>query len=245
MASVPRELDLYLQPIVLLAENRTAYYRASLAVRKSDEVSIPVSQISREAERAGFLGQLDLATFERALPIIRRLHDKGRTTAVFCPVSASSFADTAFMENLLTLLDSHRDIASSLVVEISHSALSQLSDQGQEGLAYLAQMGATFALSNVRADFPDLKTLKELGFMFISADVRLLITLKNESHQASNSIFSLAARNEVHIVAAGVSKQSEFAWIEDLVPLAYGSHFSPPRLVRHDITAPAPEARVA
>ncbi|NNE23432.1 MAG: EAL domain-containing protein, partial [Rhizobiales bacterium] len=164
---------------------------------------------------------------------------------VFCPVNASSFAEETFMQSLMALLDDNADIANALVVEITHTTLSQLSDRGQEGLAHLAQLGATFALSNVHGAVPDLVTLQELGFAFIAADVRLLVALKNESRHSADNLFSQTAGGQLQLVAADVTKQSELAWIEDVVPLAYGAYFSPPRLVRHDITEPQEHAKVA
>lgn len=244
-AAGPRETDLFLEPIVRLSENRTAYYRATLSVRQGDGERLPLSRIAREAERDGYLSELDLSVFERAAPVIRRLQAKGRDIAVFCPVNASSFADDGFMQSLLALLDANADVANAMVIEITQTTLSQLSDRGQEGLAHLAQLGATFALSNVRGDVPDLVTLRELGFAFIAADVRLLVALKNESQLSQDTLFDQAARSQLELVAADVVKQSELAWIEDVVPLAYGAHFSPPRLVRHDITEPQEHAEVA
>ncbi|MDH3740998.1 MAG: EAL domain-containing protein, partial [Hyphomicrobiales bacterium] len=241
----PREVDLFLEPIVRLSENRTAYYRATLSVRHGDGERLPLSRIAREAERDGYLGELDLSVFERAVPVIRRLQNKGRDISVFCPVNASSFAEETFMQSLLALLDDNADIANALVVEITHTTLSQLSDRGQEGLAHLAQLGATFALSNVHGAVPDLVTLQELGFAFVAADVRLLVALKNESQHSADTLFSQIARSRLQLVAADVTKQSELAWIEDVVPLAYGAYFSPPRLVRHDITEPQEHAKVA
>ena len=245
-ASVPPgELDLFLEPIIRLAENRTAYYRATLAIRKGENDRLPVSRIAREAERAGFLGDLDLTVFEMAAPVIRRLQNKGRNVAVFCPVNGSSFADEEFMQSLLNLLNTNHDIASALIIEITHSTLSKLSDAGQGGLAHLAQLGATFALSDIRDNIPDLVTLQELGFAFISADVRFLVAVKNEGHQFSDTILDQVARSNLEMIAANVVKESEFAWIEDTVPLAYGTYFSPPRLVRHDITETQEHAKVA
>ncbi|NNE21744.1 MAG: EAL domain-containing protein, partial [Rhizobiales bacterium] len=81
----PREVDLFLEPIVRLSENRTAYYRATLSVRHGDGERLPLSRIAREAERDGYLGELDLSVFERAVPVIRRLQNKGRDISVFCP----------------------------------------------------------------------------------------------------------------------------------------------------------------
>jgi len=241
----PREVDLFLEPIVRLSENRTAYYRATLSVRQGDGERLPLSKIAREAERGGYLSELDLSVFERTVPVIRRLQNNGRNVAVFCPVNAASFADDGFMQSLLALLDANADIAGSLVVEITHTTLSRLSDRGQEGLAHLAQLGATFALSDVRGDVPDLVTLRELGFAFIAADVRLLVALKNESQLSADTLLDQTARSQLQLIAADVVKQSELAWIEDVVPLAYGAHFSPPRLVRHDITKPQEHAKVA
>ncbi len=244
-SSPPRELDLFLEPVVLLAENRTAHYRASLAIRNYGDERIPVTKVAREAERAGYLSELDLTIFERVLPVIRRLQKKRRDVAVFCPVSASSFADNGFVQSLLALLSSNRDVASALVIEITQTALSQLSDEGQEGLACLAQLGATFSLSNLRLDIPDMMTLSELGFAFICVDVRLLVAMKNEGQIEPGSFLQQAARSKLSIIAADVAKQSEYAWIEDTVQLAYGSYFSPPRLVRHDITVEDQPAKVA
>ncbi len=241
----PRELDLFLEPIVGLAENRTAYYRASLAVRNNNGERLPVSKIARDAERAGFLSELDLAIFERAAPVIRRFQNNRRNIAVFCPVSASSFADDGFVHSLVALLRNNLDIATALVIEITQTALSQLSDQGQEGLACLAQLGATFSLSNVRLDVPDMTTLRELGFAFICVDVQLLVALKNEGHYEPGSLLVQAARCNLSVIAADVVKQSEYAWIESTVPFAYGTYFSPPRLVRHDITVEEEPAKVA
>lgn len=241
----PREVDLFLEPIVQLSENRTAYYRATLSVRRGDGERLPLSRVAREAERGGYLSELDLSVFERAVPVIRRLQNKGRNVSVFCPVNAASFADDSFMQSLLALLDTNTDIAGSLVIEITHTTLSRLSDRGQEGLAHLAQLGATFALSDVRGDVPDLVTLRELGFAFIAADVRLLVALKNESQLSADTLFDQTARSQLQLIAADVVKQSELAWIEDVVPLAYGAHFSPPRLVRHDITQSQEHAKVA
>lgn len=244
-AAGPREVDLFLEPIVRLSENSTAYYRATLSVRQGDGERLPLSRVAREAERGGYLSELDLTVFKRAVPVIRRLQNNGRNVAVFCPVNASSFADEGFMQSLLALLDANADIAVSMVIEITHTTLSQLSDRGQEGLAHLAQLGATFALSDVRGDVPDLVTLRELGFAFIAADVRLLVALKNESQLAADTLFDQTARSQLQLIAADVVKQSELAWIEDVVPLAYGAHFSPPRLVRHDITEQQEHAKVA
>lgn len=242
---VPSELDLYLEPIVQLQDKRTGYYRATLAVRQADGAPIPVERIMREAERAGFLGELDLAIFELAAPVIRRLQRKGRSIAVFCPVSAPSFADDRFVLSLVSFIHSNSDIAPALVVELTQSALSQLSDEGQEGLARLAQLGATFSLSNIRPDVPDLKTLSELGFCFLSMDVRLLVSIMNDASQDRMALLRRARECGLALIAADVIKESEVSWIEQSVPLAFGQYFSPPRLVRHDITVAEEPAKVA
>ena len=123
--------------------------------------------------------------------------------------------------------------------------MSRLSEKGQEGLAHLAQLGTTFALSNIQRDIPNLTTLSELGFAFISADIRLLVAIRREGGMEASLLFDQAVQYNLQVIAADVVKQSEYAWIDDVVPLAYGGYFSPPRLVRHDITVAQPTAQVA
>lgn len=100
---------LYLEPIVRLVSNKTAYYRASLdrsaSFRVGSAWTMPVD------------GGLSL--FEQVAPIVRRLQDRNRAVGVFCPLSADALADERFIGRLIKFVEMNGDIAGALVIDIS------------------------------------------------------------------------------------------------------------------------------
>ncbi len=219
--------QLFLEPIVRLASNSTAYYRATLDFEPD---------VMRPGKSGpAMAGGLEL--FERVAPVLRRFQDRGRAIGVFCPLTAAALADDGFIARLVRFVEANSDIAGALVIDISQDQLALLDERGQKGLAHLAQLGATFVLSQCRLNVPDLDALKQLGFSFVDADVDLLIDAKRHAPCPAADVIAEARRLDLSIIAANVAKLSEVAWIEDSFPLARGPHFSPPRPVRHDITS--------
>ncbi len=210
---------LYLEPVVRLADNTTVYYRAHI-------------------EFAPGVRSAGLELFERAAPVIRRLQGRGRAVGLFCPVESAHLADDGFIDRLVQFVEANQDIAGSLVLDISQPDLARLQQDGQRGLAYLAQLGATFSLSQCRLNVPDLSALKALGFTFLDADVRLLIDAKRNAPCPAADVLAEARRLGLSLIAADVVRDSELSWIQDGIDLARGHRFAAPRPVRQDITSP-------
>ncbi len=235
---VPEELELYLEPVVRVAEDKTVYYRASLAFARQDGTRIGVQALHGEARRGGYLSDLELLTFTRVAPVLRKLHARERKLGVFCPITAHSFADWAFVQQLLGYLEENKDIAGFLVVEVTQRALSQLDKNGTEGLAYLAQLGATFCLSETRVEVPDVDTLANLGFGFIDMNVEFLRRLSKAGPDGNGSMIMAAAKRDISFIAANVAAKDDLDGLDDIVLLARGPYFSPPRLVRQEAGEP-------
>ena len=217
---------LYLEPVVRMATGKTAHYRTQLVAEDGENGA------RFDAES----GAATLMLFERTAPVIRRLQMRNRLLGVFCPVSARALADETFLNRLVDFVEHNKDIAGSLVVDISQSALGQLDEAGQKGLAYLAQMGATFCLSDCRLNVPDLDALAALGFGFIDANVQLIIDARRSAPCPASEMIGSAQRLGMSLIAADVEKENELSWIREGVELARGRRFSPPRAVRQDIS---------
>ena len=136
-----------------LANGQTSYYRASSNARSpADEIRL----------------------FARIIAVLRHLDSRGRAVGIFCPLSAQAFADNDFLHRLVGFLRRNEDMAGKLVIEISQADLARLTPPGMRGLAWLAQLGATFSLAAASPQGPDLAALRELGFQFVDLDVRTL-----------------------------------------------------------------------
>jgi EAL domain-containing protein (putative c-di-GMP-specific phosphodiesterase class I) len=234
------QLDLHLEPVVELAETRTVYYRANLVLTRDDGTRLGSYLLSLSAERGGFAPALDLALFRRVCPVIRHLKARNRRPGVFCPLSPQSFAERDVLDELVQFLGANKDAAGAMVIEISQPALAALSSSGMEGLAYLAELGATLSLSSARLEGPDLETLAVLGFRFLDLDIAALVGAHGwDAFLENGAVHRLARRADqvgLTVLAANVVRTEELERVRPFARLARGPLFSPPRVVRREIT---------
>lgn len=233
------QLDLHLEPIVELVDSSTVYYRSSLALTRHDGGRMGPYLLSLSAGQGGFAAALDLALFRRVGPVIRHLKGRGRRPGVFCPLSPQSFADQSVLDELVAFLKANEDAAAGMVIEISQADLGALSPTGMEGLARLAELGATLSLSEARVEGPDPATLALLGFRFFDLDVPWLASAHGwDAFDEDNGVWCLARRAEaagLTVIAANVAASHELERVRPFARLARGPLFSPPRIVRRDI----------
>ena len=243
------QLDLHLEPIVELAGSSTVYYRSSLALTRHDGGRVGPYLLSLSAGQGGFASALDLALFRRVGPVIRHLKGRGRRPGVFCPLSPQSFADQGVLDELVGFLKANEDAAAGMVIEISQADLGALSPAGMEGLARLAELGATLSLSEARLEGPDPATLVLLGFRFLDFDVPWLASAHGwDAFDEDNDVFRLARRAEaagLTVIAANVAASHELERVRPFARLARGPLFSPPRIVRRDIADRPAQAAAA
>jgi hypothetical protein len=108
-----------------------------------------------------------------------------------------------------------------------------------EGLARLAELGATLSLSEARLEGPDPATLALLGFRFFDLDVPWLASAHGwDAFDEDGDVCCLARRAEaagLTVIAANVAASHELERVRPFARLARGPLFSPPRIVRRDI----------
>lgn len=234
------QFELLLEPVVELEATSTVYYRSNLAHRREDGSRVGPYLLSLSAERGGFAPAVDLALFRRVCPVIRHMKAHSRRAGVFCPLSPQSFAEREVLDELIGFLRANKDAAGSMVIEISQPDLARLSPSGMEGLAHLAELGATLSLSEARLDGPDLATLVVLGFRFFDLDIAALANSHGwDAFDEEGDVRLLARRAEragLTVIAANLARAEELELVRPFARLARGSLFSPPRVVRRDIT---------
>src|SRR5262245_30791438 len=184
--------DLYLEPIVQIEDGSTRHYRGSLSLRMTDGTRVGMETIQHQATKAGLMPMLDILTVTRVLPVLRRLMQRQRGIGIFCTASAASLADHDFIQKLNSLISDNSDLAKGLIIEVKQQALAELSKEGQEGLARLAELGVTFCLGDADGHGADVQTLSHLGFHYVTMDV---MTLANSSSKQAEEKLNGFARD--------------------------------------------------
>ncbi len=246
-----QQVQLFLEPVVRLAEGRTAYYKASFRTR--DQSPADLTHIVASADLPVLNGQsvlwdpkLDLQLLQQVLPLLEKLRARRGATGIFCPISVATLENTQALQELVGLLKANPEAAAGIVLDIHHTALASLSEAGLQGLAWLASLGATFCLTGEGMPYDEISSLAELGFAFIDVPGDGLVQpdLPGDIMTAPE-LLQMAADNNIALIASGVGQPDDAASLMHASSLGRGPGFSNPRAVRERVAHPASAAQVA
>lgn len=230
----PRErLELSLEPVIELSNDQTAHYRAQLSLVEGPGREVPHAVLIAKADSGGFRPAIDFVMLKQALPVLRRLHAKNPRLRIFVPLGLSSLNGAADLDRLVILMEESADVAGGIVLEIEHGNLGSLSTTGIDGLARLARLGVTLALTGVSTSGLDLAALRQLGVRFLDIEASSFETGLGLS-PAWLQFSQFARAMQFQIVAGGVTTAAQAAAAGQMARFGRGAFFAPPRRVKSD-----------
>jgi len=138
-----QRVDLYLQPMVTLAAAQDPYYEA-LSRLAPTRATWCWQRISSARGRARPAAPDRQFVIFRCVQVVRRLLAKNREIGLFCNVSGSTLTDGSVFHSCLSSSRANRAVSSSIVLEISQSALTSAGPIELESLSALAERGYRF-----------------------------------------------------------------------------------------------------
>jgi cyclic-di-GMP phosphodiesterase, flagellum assembly factor TipF len=229
-------VDLYLQPIVTLPQRKVRYYEAMSRLRNDRGEVQHAADFIPLAEIGGLMPKIDNLVIFRCVQVVRRLLLKNRDIGLFVNLSGSTLTDSAFFPQFLEFLDANRAIASSLVLELTQSAVRAMGPIEHESLAALAERGYRFSLDNVADLRIEPRELAERGFRFIKVQASLLlnrggVSTTTDIHPADLS--DLVGRFGIDLIAEKIESEGSVVDLLDYdVRYGQGFLFAQPRPVR-------------
>jgi len=198
--AVSHRLEFYLEPIVSLADDSTAHYRASLVLEGQGQ-RVAFEELVRQAAANGLRPDLDGHAVSRALAVGYKLAAKRPGTCVFVPVGLETLDSRDALSAIEWQMNNAGDAAASIMFEIDHAVMAALSQRGIEGLARLARHGAGMALSKAHGMGIDVQALRDLQFRFISfsaaalpGDIHAVPAWANTARLAGDYGFSIGVQ---------------------------------------------------
>ncbi|MGB5216444.1 MAG: EAL domain-containing protein [Anderseniella sp.] len=245
----PQPVQLFLEPVVRLAEGRTAYYKASFRLR--DQSPADLTHIVASADLPVLNGQsrlwdpaLDAQLLLQILPLLEKLRARRGATGIFCPISVATLENTNALQELVGLLQANPEAAAGIVLDIHHTALAGLSEAGLQGLAWLASLGATFCLTGEGMLYDELPALAELGFAFIDVPGDGL-DQPAQPGMTAEELLQVTEANNIALIASGIQQPDDAASLMHASSLGRGPGFSSPRAVRERALHASSAAQVA
>ncbi|MAJ09961.1 EAL domain-containing protein [Ponticaulis sp.] len=248
-------VDLHLQPIVSLPQRRVCFYEGFTRLRDENDELIMPGEFLGAAKEAGLLGVIDNMLLFRCVQIVRRLSEKDRRVGVFCNVAMSSLEDESFFPQFLEFIKENRDLAGSLIFEISARDFARRSAVAARHMGRLTDLGFRFSLDKADDIAVNLPEMQAEHVKFLKVEGRKLLDQlvdggprpissvnRNISPEDVPAVFM---RYGVDLIAEKVEAEKDVVEILDFdIPFGQGHIFGEPRPIKGTLmeeTAPPSE----
>lgn len=170
-----QRIDVFLEPILDLSEQRPQHYEVSIALRTYGGHTIDLTQAANDLSGTGLLPLIDQARIARAANIARRLAERGKTGAVFTEMSGETLDDGGFQETFANDTISVGAFPGQLVLTLPQAHVVTFTTADWRTLGRLREAGFGFALSDVTTLDMDFARLAQVGFVFARLDAETFL----------------------------------------------------------------------
>ena len=222
-------LDVHYQPIVEMPHDRVVGLEALARWRRPNgdvgpNVFVPL------AEQFGLINELTRLIMGKAMDEARRWQADGVALRVSVNISPRVLSNPAFAEDVKCALLASDLPASSLILEITETALAEPTTELMLALHELRAMGVSVALDDFGAGYSSLGTLTELPVDILKIDRSFLSRLPAPNAiGVVRAIIEMARHLGIDTVAEGVEGEAAASVLRDLgCGFAQGYHFGRP-----------------
>jgi EAL domain-containing protein (putative c-di-GMP-specific phosphodiesterase class I) len=230
-AAVREHFNFLLEPIIDLTTNRTAHYRVRFSITAANGIEIDYSKLTLNADRGELRPTLDVHVINQAIPLLRRLRAKHPAMRMFIPMGAATLVSGHTIAMVTQMLSEADNVAQGVVFELTHESLAGLNEAGISGLAAIARMGATLALTEASIAGLDLPALRHLGVKFIGVEARS-IEPGFGTTQSWLDFVQVARGMQFQLLMTNVENSAQAATASQIARLVAGHYFAPPRRVK-------------
>jgi cyclic-di-GMP phosphodiesterase TipF (flagellum assembly factor) len=229
-------VDLYLQPIVSLPQRKRRFFECSSRIRAADGTEVSAAQYLDPARRAGLSTAVDNMLLFRCVQLLRKVRRRDATTAFFCNISAHTLADREFFRDFIAYMENHRELASSLVLEMAQSDFDAQRTRLGPDLKRIADMGYRFSLDAVDRLDLDLGEMEALNIHFLKIDAGLILETLESGGEAASQLRMLKQQLDAHDIDLIVERiETERMLVELLefnIDFGQGYLFGDPKMSR-------------
>lgn len=229
-------VDLYLQPIVSLPQRKRRFFECFSRIRAEDGTVVTPDQYLDPARRAGLSTAVDNMLLFRCVQLLRKVRRRDATTAFFCNISPHTLADREFFRDFIAYMENHRELASSLVLEMAQADFDRQRERLAPDLKRIAAMGYRFSLDAVDRLDLDLDEMEELNIHFLKIDAGLILETLESGGDAASSLRMLKQQldaRDVDLIVERIETERMLVELLDFnIDFGQGYLFGEPRLSR-------------
>lgn len=245
-AITAQRFDLFLEPIVELAERRARHHEFSVRLRTRQGESLGASDYVSVARGTGLLPLLDTLRITRLARVCALKLDQGQSGLLFCQVSGEALTSSDFLTRLGEICPPRSPLVRRFALAFSQADVRQFTPPQWAAVARLADAGLTLAVDDVTALEMKLSTVRAGGFSYLRIDAgRLLDGLPGrQGPTPAGDLRRSILDADLSLVATGISSEGQLAELQKLgVTLGSGPLLAAPRAIL--LESPAASGGVA
>lgn len=228
-------VELYMQPVVSLPQRKVRYYEALSRLRTEDGKIIMPSQYIKIAEPAGLMSVIDNMLLFRCVQALQTWSQRNKEIGVFCNLSRETLQDRGFFTQFIDYLEKNRELAGTLVFEISQDAMESLTSVETANLGHLADLGFTLSIDKVKTLDFDFGAARARRVRFIKVPAALMLGDPEATgariHPAD--LKQLLMRYGLNLIAERIEYEREVLGVLDFhVDYGQGFLFGEPKPIR-------------
>ena len=225
-ALVRREINVYYQPIVRLADLTIAGFEALLRWEHPERGFVSPAEFVPIAERIGLIGELGLFALETAARDMRvwRRTSTGQNMFVSVNVSSRQLVRQDLVDDVSRLLSRTELPPDRLKLELTESVVMDNPEQSGIVLDRLMGLGIGLSLDDFGTGYSSLSYLGRFPFDTVKIDQSFMRRDAEQRETLLKSIVSMAIDLDLMVVAEGVENDEDVALLLDL-GCQYGQSF--------------------
>ncbi len=206
------------QPIVEAKSKRPVLAEALVRMRADDGSLIGPGQFIDVAERSGQILQLGQWVLEQACWQARRLDEAGTPTSVSVNVSPRQLMHVNYVASVETVLEHTGVSPSSIVLEVTESAVMEDVDKAKATLLHLRSLGFRLALDDFGTGYSSISMLKSLPFDILKIDRSFVLDTSVTAIGPSTlgAIIDIGKSLRLTIIAEGIETAEQSLCLERL-----------------------------
>jgi diguanylate cyclase (GGDEF)-like protein/PAS domain S-box-containing protein len=232
------EFVLHYQPKVNLVTGNVVGVEALVRWQHPQHGFMPPNDFIPMAEHRGLIQPISLWVLSAALRQVRRWKEMGIEISVAVNLSTKNLQDTFLVATITKLLRKWRVPATSLVIEITESAVMADPDRAIATLTSLRDMGVRISIDDFGTGYSSLAYLKKMPVHQVKIDKSFVrdIADNREDSAIARSVVDLGHNLGMQVVAEGVESQEGYDLLAGMgCDVAQGFHISKP-IPAHELT---------
>lgn len=141
----------------------------------------------------GIMQLFDRVRFGFAFEMATQMATQGGAIPILCPIMNATFRNTNSADEIVSLIESEPSVASRLVLAFDQSLISSLSGNDHSRISRLSQAGLKLALRVTQHFDFDPAPIEALGFGYVLADAKDVLTETELSSRSSIHTADLAS----------------------------------------------------